>query len=62
MTPPVSETKMSEWMPIETAPKDGTMWVRLKDQFRERDGCWCKFDGWVTDFGLMDPTHWKPLE
>lgn len=65
---------MSEWRPIETAPKDGTrvdLWaswddcgVRLANAFWDTGR---RFPGWVisvNDYGVLDErqfTHWMPL-
>lgn len=63
---------MSEWQPIETAPKSGSrklVWVDLKgmnvnDRSFSDIGCW---DGEFWRHGYMgpkfdpQPTHWQPL-
>ena len=61
----------NEWQPIETAPKDGTVFLGYKlGQFREcykvpRDDCdmWCFGGTSGADdlFPNIKPTHWKPL-
>ena len=62
---------MSEWQPIETAPKDGTdidLWLhgfRVADCYWDKvAGEWCDSDGDrltenVVDYG-QGPTHWMP--
>lgn len=60
---------MSEWQPIETAPKDGSLILTY-------DGCnsrvvewWSEFKYWDyigdgfyrSEFSDHDPTHWMPL-
>ena len=59
---------MTEWQPIETAPKDGTRvlaWeypyytVVFWDDDEEEPYTPC----WKISYGgdIMDPTHWMPL-
>lgn len=60
---------MSEWQPIETAPKDGTLvltWGDARACFAV--SYWCPSDEeWMTDFRgkgneqIVYATHWMPL-
>lgn len=71
--PPTAEQIANEtaWQPIETAPKDGTVFLGYKlGQFREcykvpRDDCdmWCfgGVSGADDLFPNIKPTHWMPL-
>lgn len=68
---------MSEWKPIETAPKDGTEILLLEylseDDYGSVDrGCWGfvetsdyngeKIYDWLSNYGhIEEPTHWMPL-
>ena len=57
---------MSEWQPIETAPKDGTCVMTYTDGldpiFEQLPMYWDRDKGWVCCVGYdMMPTHWQPL-
>lgn len=61
---------MSEWQPIETAPKRGRFLAVVGDLVRivawgktshvTMYG-WCLADQGAEDFDLCEPTHWMPL-
>ena len=57
---------MSDWRPIATAPKDGTVilsWdgnVRMCVAWSTRDKCWFVYDDDNRD-DWNDVTHWMPL-
>jgi hypothetical protein len=62
---------VSEWQPIETAPKDGTHFLASVDG-DVRVVAWgktshvplygfCLADQGVEDFDICEPTHWMPL-
>lgn len=53
---------MSDWQPIETAPRDGTevllhqsRWVTI-GCFDPDDNSW-----WCVEGGEIEPDHWQPL-
>ncbi|MDW9447152.1 DUF551 domain-containing protein [Sinorhizobium meliloti] len=59
---------MSEWQPIETAPKDGmpilaTFWLwDNPEEGRGVDVVSWDGAGWSTDaYPVYPPTHWQPL-
>ena len=59
---------MSEWQPIETAPKDGTeilAWSRREGVFvvfwYTLMGGWCWTAHDLDGDETMNPTHWMPL-
>ena len=62
----LTAAKAGGWLPIETAPKDGTrvlLWRRaIRDQPAPimADGFWCE-TCWVWPYILSEPTHWQPL-
>jgi hypothetical protein len=65
------EAGMSEWQPIETAPKDGTpfdAWVPDAFGGRRMTGLSFNWRGKLRQHGLLTakelprwPTHWMPL-
>lgn len=62
---------MSEWQPIETAPKDAELLLLYDEQEGVRAGFWDAVEispaGWIATetqgltCGRMEPTHWMPL-
>lgn len=65
----LTAAKAGGWLPIETAPKDGTAILVSEGRF-----CWCvewneEFDWWAVDDNKLGPfrlrgaapTHWQPL-
>lgn len=62
---------MSEWMPIESAPKDGTKFLAWRDHEVAEAYVIQRDDGEVWTFGRTSahvsvfpsnkPTHWQPL-
>lgn len=63
---------MSEWQPIETAPKDGTEVLTYREAGLMAVAVWVKYypiwrggdeSGWVVSDGadLVGVTHWMPL-
>ena len=59
------EQAAQPWMPIETAPKDGTRVLLVIDHGQWGDKVWTGLwaDGWSVSYGkpLNSPTHWMPL-
>ena len=63
-------TSEQKWLPIETAPKDGTRVLLHHPHATDETvtaGAWGNWDRdtvcWITDFGegWLNPTHWMPL-
>jgi len=63
---------MSEWQPIETAPRDGTKLLgyegdgRINTMWFESQYVWVSPGAWISDYNRSDtyehqPTHWMPL-
>lgn len=51
------------WLPIETAPKDGTLLLTLADDSKYRVTYWNTLTAvWQTDGFFFRPTHWIPLQ
>lgn len=59
-----------QWMPIETAPKDGTFYLAASGRryavLNEPPGCvrgqWHLLEGeWRGESDAFQPTHWQPL-
>lgn len=56
---------MSEWQPIETAPKDGSQFL-ASDITGYHFNCWWENEGyearWMDEIDSEpNPTHWMPL-
>lgn len=61
---------MAEWMPIETAPRDGTdvlCWVGFTYTPEQHVILHWSEGDWITDYMVdywaasYEPTHWQPL-
>lgn len=62
---------MSDWQPIETAPKDGTVIILYNRRGIVAAGAWLNIDGFPWEFfdgttetngwGAVSVTHWQPL-
>lgn len=57
---------MTDWRPIETAPRDGTVLLVWRESERGYDHArmgtdWFEGGVWQRSRRLMPPTHWMPL-
>jgi len=56
---------MSEWQPVETAPRDGTYFLAYDLEMDQYWVCfWDKREEWFSDGNFYDKinlTHWQPL-
>lgn len=66
------KAKDLSWQPIETAPKDGTIFIAYRPNFKESivsevsEDYWFEADdfipaGWANSSEISPPTHWMPL-
>ena len=56
------EQASQQWMPIETAPKDGTSLMLKAPSGRIADGVFdLKYKVWAWPYVMVEPTHWVPL-
>lgn len=76
-TAPLSGANEEEWLPIETAPHDGTVVELLGENGRLDIGAWSEFSEFfdrkafgiaddvtgefATEYGEGPHTHWRPL-
>jgi hypothetical protein len=52
---------MSDWQPIETAPKDGTRLLLATPTGKVADGMWStRYEVWSWPYVMAEPTHWMP--
>ena len=62
---PVELPQGDGWMPIESAPKDGSEILLVSRKGRIANGCWMtandKVGAWMWPYVLQEPTHWMPL-
>ena len=53
--------KVSDWQPIETAPKDGTRLLLATPTGKVADGMWStRYEVWSWPYVMAEPTHWMP--
>lgn len=56
----------SNWRPIETAPRDGSIVQLLGKNGKHDVGCWCELEGFgefvpATEFGESPHLFWRPF-
>lgn len=49
---------MTDWQPIETAPRDGTVILFLTEESRVESGCWVDAEILGSDAGWLSGSGW----
>lgn len=57
----LSHPSTGQWMPIESAPKDGSHILLAGKKGRIASGCWHTWNLWDWPYIHAEPTHWQPL-
>ena len=62
---PVELPQGDGWLPIESAPKDGSEILLVSRKGRIANGCWMTANDrrgtWMWPYVMVEPTHWMPL-